>query len=167
MPVTSAPSITTRPSSGGSRPAITRSSVDFPPPLGPSSAVSEPSGTRTETSVRAECSPKRLPTPWTSIAMQASLTVEEGHREEHGDGQQCKQHPGGVGGGHVEALEAVLHEHGDRLRASQELARDHAHRAELAERACGGEHDPVADGGPDRRERDAPEGLPLARPERA
>ena len=39
-----APSITTVPSSGCSSPAITRSRVDLPLPLGPSSAVSEPCG---------------------------------------------------------------------------------------------------------------------------
>jgi hypothetical protein len=45
-PVASSPSMTTSPASGCSRPAMTRSSVDLPPPLGPSSAVSEPSGSR-------------------------------------------------------------------------------------------------------------------------
>ena len=42
--VTSSPEISTRPLSGVSRPAITRSSVDLPQPEGPSSAVSEPPG---------------------------------------------------------------------------------------------------------------------------
>ncbi len=40
--VASSPAITTLPASGCSSPAITRSSVDLPLPLGPSSAVSEP-----------------------------------------------------------------------------------------------------------------------------
>ena len=39
---------------------MTRSSVDLPPPLGPSSAVSEPDGMSTETSSRAAKSPKLL-----------------------------------------------------------------------------------------------------------
>ena len=37
-----------------------RSSVDLPEPLGPSSAVSEPSGISSETSSSARKSPKRL-----------------------------------------------------------------------------------------------------------
>ena len=45
--------IATRPASGASSPAMIRSSVDLPEPLGPSSAVSEPSGTSSETSSRA------------------------------------------------------------------------------------------------------------------
>ena len=51
--VTSSPSISTVPLSGLSRPAITRSSVLLPLPDGPSSAVSEPSGTVTVTSSSA------------------------------------------------------------------------------------------------------------------
>ena len=41
------------PESGSSSPAITRSNVDLPLPLGPSSAVSDPSGIATETSCSA------------------------------------------------------------------------------------------------------------------
>src|SRR5690242_12890397 len=113
--------MTTCPVSGRSRPAITRSSVDLPPPLGPSSAVSEPSGTITETSVRAACSPNRFPTPCASIAMSASLSVYEHHREEDGDREHGEQHSRRVRGRHVEPLEAVLHEHGERLRAALQL----------------------------------------------
>src|SRR3954471_20278032 len=167
MPVTSAPSITTRPSSGGSRPAITRSSVDLPPPLGPSSAVSEPSGTTTDTSLSAACSPNRLLTPWASIAMELPLPVEECHREEHRDGQQREQDARGIRRRHVEALEAILDEHGERLGPALKLARDDAHRAELAERPRRREHDSVAHSGPDRGQGDPPEGLPAIRTERA
>ena len=39
-----------------------RSSVDFPEPLGPSRAVSEPPSTSSETSSSAEKSPKRFET---------------------------------------------------------------------------------------------------------
>ena len=56
------PSISTDPESGCSSPAITRRSVDFPLPLGPSNAVSEPLGTSTETSSSAVKSPKRFVT---------------------------------------------------------------------------------------------------------
>ena len=51
--VTSRRRSATVPVSGGSRPAMIRSSVDLPEPLGPSSAVSEPSGTSSETSSSA------------------------------------------------------------------------------------------------------------------
>ena len=40
-----------------------RSSVDLPEPLGPSSAVSDPSGTSSETLSSATKSPKRFETP--------------------------------------------------------------------------------------------------------
>ena len=46
---------------------MTRSSVDLPEPLGPSSAVSEPSGTSSETSSSARKSPKRFVTASTEI----------------------------------------------------------------------------------------------------
>ena len=55
------------PASGASRPAITRSSVDLPEPLGPSSAVSEPSCTSSETSSSARNAPNCLVTPSTEI----------------------------------------------------------------------------------------------------
>ena len=43
--VTSLPLMTIVPVSGSSNPAMARSRVDLPDPLGPSSAVSEPAGT--------------------------------------------------------------------------------------------------------------------------
>jgi hypothetical protein len=43
--VPSTPPITTRPASGYSRPAISRSTVDLPEPEGPSSVVMVPTGT--------------------------------------------------------------------------------------------------------------------------
>jgi hypothetical protein len=45
--------ICTVPESSSSSPAIARSSVDLPLPLGPSNAVNEPSGTSIETLSRA------------------------------------------------------------------------------------------------------------------
>ena len=45
-----------------------RSRVDLPPPLGPSSAVSEPVGMSTDTSSSAAKSPKLLETLLTRIA---------------------------------------------------------------------------------------------------
>ncbi len=65
----SSPAIDTVPESGFSSPAITRKSVDFPPPLGPSSAVSEPSRTSSDTSSSAVKSPKRLDTESMTMLM--------------------------------------------------------------------------------------------------
>jgi hypothetical protein len=65
--VASAPAMTTRPLSGASSPAITRSRVDLPEPLGPSSAVSAPSGAVSVTSSRARKAPKLLVTASTEI----------------------------------------------------------------------------------------------------
>ena len=67
--VTSRPPRLTVPVSGFSSPAITRSSVDLPLPLGPSSAVSEPSGISSETSSRATKSPNCLVTLSALIAI--------------------------------------------------------------------------------------------------
>ena len=58
----------TSPASGCSSPAITRSSVDLPEPLGPSSAISAPLGTLTETSSSATNSPNRF------VTLRASIT---------------------------------------------------------------------------------------------
>ena len=63
------PLIITLPASGTSSPAITRSSVDLPEPLGPSSAVRDPSGTESETSSSATKSSNRLLTFSAAIAM--------------------------------------------------------------------------------------------------
>ena len=51
-----------------------RSSVDLPPPLGPSSAVSWPVGMLTDTSSSATKSPKRLLTLMTSMLIWAMLS---------------------------------------------------------------------------------------------
>src|ERR671930_124800 len=79
--VMSAPSSRTWPSSGCSRPAITRSRVDLPLPLGPRSAVRPPSGTAMETLSRATKSPNRLVTLLTEIAISGPLF--DGLRDEH------------------------------------------------------------------------------------
>jgi hypothetical protein len=60
--VASSPEMTISPVSGVSSPAMIRSRVDLPDPLGPRSAVSEPPSTSSETSSRAANSPKRLVT---------------------------------------------------------------------------------------------------------
>ena len=50
-----------------------RSSVDLPEPLGPSSAVSEPSGISSETSSSATKSPNRFVTSRTAIMRHPSV----------------------------------------------------------------------------------------------
>ena len=55
------------PLSGTSRPAMMRSRVDLPEPLGPSRAVSLPSGASNEMSSRALKSPNCLETDSTAI----------------------------------------------------------------------------------------------------
>src|SRR3954471_21780706 len=89
----------TSPTSGTSRPAITRRSVDLPLPLGPSSAVSDPLATSTETSSRATKSPNRLVTLRASIA-----TLHHRHQEEGQDREPGEQHRGRVRACLVEVL---------------------------------------------------------------
>src|ERR687884_587539 len=67
--VTSSPAMDTVPRSGVSSPARIRSRVDLPPPDGPSSAVSEESGTSIDTSSSAWKPPKRLETPLAVMLM--------------------------------------------------------------------------------------------------
>src|SRR5438034_235638 len=65
--VTSRPCSMIRPSSGTSKPAIIRSVVVLPQPLGPSNEKNSPSPIETETSSTAVTPPKRLLTPSTAI----------------------------------------------------------------------------------------------------
>ena len=57
---------------------------------------------------------------------------------------------------------ALLDEDRQRLRLPRDLAADDADGAELADRARGRQHDAVGEAPADRRQRDAPEGLPRA-----
>ena len=57
-----------------------RRSVDLPLPLGPSSAVSEPSSTRMQTSSSATKSPKRLLTLSASIAIAQTAVLRRVRR---------------------------------------------------------------------------------------
>src|SRR3569623_1996645 len=78
--VASLPSITTEPLSAFSSPAMIRSSVDLPPPLGPSSAVSWPVGMVRFTSSSATKSPNRLLTWEMSMLMASSGFLLLGRR---------------------------------------------------------------------------------------
>src|SRR2546430_4721074 len=75
----------TSPESGTSSPAIPRSSVDLPLPLGPSRAVSEPLSTSIETSSSSTKSPKRF------VTLRAAIATAHRHQDE---GQNCaaRQH---------------------------------------------------------------------------
>src|ERR1041384_1776876 len=70
--VTSSPWSRMRPSSGTSKPAIIRSVVVLPQPLGPSSEKNSPSRIARLTSLTAAALPKRLLTPSSSIATRSS-----------------------------------------------------------------------------------------------
>ena len=158
--MTSSPWISTVPASANSRPPMIRSSVDLPEPLGPSSAVSDPSGTSSETSSRATKSPKRLVT-FETVIMRLPPPFEQGHQDQ---GQQREAHQHGrrrVGAEGVVVVDvAGVHEQRERLGLAGHAAGDDGQRAELAQRAGHRQHDAVADADADRRERDAPERLP-------
>src|SRR5690349_10290151 len=133
----------TRPASGCSSPAITRSRVDLPDPLGPSRAVSPPSGTLIETSSSATKSPKRLVTSLTVMAISGLLfdglwdehagsrqvpvvtllgvgtpsrpLLQEVHAEQDEQGEDRQQQPRRVRARDVEVVELVLYEDRQRL----------------------------------------------------
>src|SRR5207248_3928966 len=146
--------------------AITRSKVDLPLPLGPSSATSPPLSTVSETESSATKSPKRFETSRTSIAIDPLLGLEDAHRDQGQYGQSGQEHGARVGPGQVEGLVGVLDVSRQRLGLAGDPARDDADGAELPERAGGGEDDAVCDRPEDRRQRDPPEHLERRRAER-
>src|SRR5215831_3551022 len=106
----------TSPESGLSSPAMTRSSVDLPLPLGPSSAVSEPLATSTETESSATKSPKRFVTLRASIATCFLPWFEHRHEHEREHRERCEEHRCGIRARLVEVLVRRLHVLGERLR---------------------------------------------------
>src|SRR5262245_25732759 len=150
--------MTTLPESGGSRPAITRSSVDLPLPLGPSSATRPPCSTFNETESSAWKSPKRFETLCTSIAIGGALLgFQHAHRDERQDREGGEQHGRGIRSGQVERRIGVLDVGRQRLRLADDAAGDDADGPELAEAARGGQDDAVGDRPADRRKGDPPE----------
>src|SRR3982751_5374616 len=75
----------TSPVSAVSSPAMTRSSVDLPLPLGPSSAVNEPLPTPIDTSSSAVKSPNRFVTLRASIAMGFLSRSDHRHQQQGQD----------------------------------------------------------------------------------
>src|SRR4051794_32583066 len=155
----------TVPASGLSSPAITRSSVDLPLPLGPSMPVSEPLGTSTETSSSARKAPYRLVTLRASIATDLVLRSHQRHQAVCCNCVRPEEHRDRVGPARVEVLVRRLDGESERLRAAGNPAGDDADRAELAERARRREHDAVSHGPADRGERDPAEGRERRRAE--
>src|SRR3954469_211318 len=103
----------TVPASAVSRPAMTRSRVDLPPPLGPSRAVNDPDGISTETSSRATKSPKRLVMLMASIPMSSLvLRAEDVHDQQGAHGQPGQQEGAGEGRRLVEVVVRPVHEEG-------------------------------------------------------
>ena len=143
-----------------------RSSVDLPEPLGPSRAVSLPSGASNEMSSRAVKSPKLLGDRLDGDHDLASPVSDEAHGEQGGQGDQREQRRGSVRAREIEVLEALLDEQRQRLGLARDLARDDADRAELADRPRGREHDAVGEAPADGGQRDAPERLPRPGAER-
>ena len=76
LPAASAcPATVTVPAVGCSSPAISSSRVDFPQPLGPTTPVTVPGSTASETASRASRSPNRFVTPVSSIRPEAVPTM--------------------------------------------------------------------------------------------
>ena len=146
-----------------------RSSVDLPPPLGPSSAVSEPRGTSTVDVVERGKVPKRLEMSRTSMPISV---ISFGTQElDDAAGQHTANAASTVATAIrrrlVEVLEALLDEERAGSGSGRRAARRRPDRAELTERAGQAEHDAVGEGPADRREGDPPERLPAVRAQRA
>ena len=82
------------------------------------------------------------------------------HEQQRRDREDREHDRGRVGPGDVELLELLLHVERQRLGLPGDLPRDHADGPELAQRARRRQHDAVGDAPADRRQGDAPEGLP-------
>ena len=126
-----------RRASGVSSPAMTRSSVDLPLPLGPSSAVSEPLAIASDTSVERDELTEALRHLATAIAIGGSPFGRGLNRfidEQRQQGQDREHHRGGVGADEVERLVPLVDVQRKGLGTAGETAGDDRHRAELAER---------------------------------
>src|SRR5438105_982973 len=87
--VTSVPPSRTRPLSGVSKPAIMRSDVVLPHPLGPSIEKNSPSRMSNDTSATAEWLPKLLLTLSNAIAMRPGGAIRESNPGLRKRGLQC------------------------------------------------------------------------------
>src|SRR5688572_19288166 len=163
MPVTSWPRIETSPVSGVSSPAMIRSRVDLPLPLGPSRAVSEPPAMASETlSTATKPLSNRLVTWRTAIDIRDLLVflgLEDVHEDEREHGKRGEHERGRVGGHLVEAQVLLVDVQRQRLGLAGEPARDDSDGAVLAEGAGHRQHDAVGDAPANGGERDAEEGL--------
>src|SRR5262245_36962492 len=80
--LTSLPSISIRPLSMSSSPAMVRSSVDLPQPEGPTSTANSPEETLRSMPRSTSTGPKRLCSPWmVSSAMAALSPLDRAHRD--------------------------------------------------------------------------------------
>src|ERR1700691_111131 len=169
MSVTSSPSMTTRPSSGRSSPAMSFSSVDFPEPEGPSTAVSELSGISTLTSSTTALSPYRFVRWLSEIDMQFPLTRTKGrenYKSHDGDGGEHEGAREGTDGVKV-LVPGVKDVDRQGLSLAGDVARDDQHGAELSERTRDGERHTVEHAPTDGRQRHLPEGATGTGAERA
>ena len=154
----------TAPQSRPSRPAMARSRVDLPEPLGPSSAVSDPGGDlEADVVERGEVAvvlagvghgDHRVLLLRSSRVISSSVDEGDAHQQ-GGRGVRAE--------GVVVVDVAGVDEQGQGLRHAREAGGHHDHGAELAERAGDGEHDAVGQAPADRRQGDPPEGLPARR----
>src|ERR687894_1523911 len=155
MPVTSWPRMETSPWSGVSRPAMTRSRVDLPLPLGPSSAVRDPPPIPSETSSRATKSPKRFVTCRIAIDigyLPSATRVEQLHGDQRDHGEEREHEGRGVRGHLVEAQVLLVDVDGQGLRLAGEAPRHDCDGAVLAERTGRCEHDSVGNAPANRRQ---------------
>src|SRR3954453_7084734 len=122
---------------------MVRSSVDLPPPLGPSRAVSCPLGMLRLMSSRATKSPKNLLMPRISIPIGVLLRSEHGDDDERRDRDQCEQEARGGRRALLEVLVLLLHARGGGGGLAGDVARHDLDGSELAERPGQAEHDAV------------------------
>src|SRR5919107_1683017 len=96
--------MTTWPVSAFSSPAMMRSSVDLPPPLGPRSAVSRPVGIDRSMSDSAAKSPKLLLMPLISIPIGVLLGTQQGDDDQRRHRDEGEQERGRVRAALLEVL---------------------------------------------------------------
>ena len=147
---------------------MTRSSVDLPPPLGPSRAVSEPGRDLDRDVVEGDEVAERLVDVRGPDAHRVSSLGRRARLTSSATTAVSDEHESRrVGGLLVEVLVTLLHEQRHRLGAPDQSAGHDGDRAVLAERAGQREHDAVGERAADGRQGDAAERLARAGAERA
>ena len=145
---------------GFDSPAIARRIVVLPLPDGPKIASTSPASHENSTSSAIGVDWRRATERPASATTRTHAARQRGGERQRGDGDDQQRRRHHAGRAIVERLHAVVDRHAQRARAARQVAADHQHDAELAERVSERQHGGGDDTGPRERQLDAGEALP-------